>query len=425
MHSLLRTLKHLFYFKVASYFCFFALIYLKKWNPTIVVITGSSGKTTFLHLVEAQLGKKARYSHQANSAFGIPFHILGLKRNSYTLNEWILLIIKAPLQVFKKVYNEKLYIVEVDADRPGEGALIASLLRPHVVIWLSLGQAHGANYDKLVSEGLFSGVHQAIAFEYGYLIAQAQSLVIANGDNEFIIEQLARTHVEKHLVEKIKASNYLLKHQSTEFDIDQIAYTLPALLPRDSAYALKAIDILLKYLGKEVDESYSRFVLPPGRSSVFEGIRHTTLIDSSYSATIEGMRAVLDMIEYYPAKTKWLVLGDMLEQGVNEIEEHQTLADIIIASGAQRVVLIGPRLIKNTYPLLTATFDKNHIATFSMPAAALEYLHKEIQGGEVILFKGARFLEGIVEQLLFHKEDAVKLCRREAVWVKRRKQWGL
>ena len=70
---MLSRLKRLLYFPIASYFRFFAVLRLRRWNPRIVVVTGSNGKTTLLHMLEAQLGAKARYSHHANSSFGIPF----------------------------------------------------------------------------------------------------------------------------------------------------------------------------------------------------------------------------------------------------------------------------------------------------------------------------------------------------------------
>src|SRR3990167_4856372 len=113
-------LKKLLYFPIAYYFRFFAFIQLKIWRPRIFVITGSSGKTTLLHLIESQLGDKARYSHKANSSFGIPFDILGLKRETLSKLEWPMLFLKAPLIAFKKPFSQKMYVVEADCDRPFE-----------------------------------------------------------------------------------------------------------------------------------------------------------------------------------------------------------------------------------------------------------------------------------------------------------------
>ena len=109
---MLGKIKRFFYFPAAWYFRFFAQIQLSIWKPKIVVVTGSSGKTTLLHLIESQLKQKARYSHHANSAYGIPFDILGLQRKNLTLDEWPYLFLMAPFRAFKKPVKENLYIVE-------------------------------------------------------------------------------------------------------------------------------------------------------------------------------------------------------------------------------------------------------------------------------------------------------------------------
>ena len=59
------------------------------------------------------------------------------------------------------------------------------------------------------------------------------------------------------------------------------------------------------------------------------------------------------------------------------------------------------------------------------PKEVLDYLKDNLAGGEMILFKGARFLEGVIENLLENKEDAAKLARREKVWEIRRRKWDL
>src|ERR1035437_4776033 len=111
---MLGKLKIIFFFPVASYFKFFAQIRLKKWNPKIIVVTGSSGKTTLLHLIESQLQEKAKYSHHPNSALGIPFDILGLSRKTFLTSEWFSLFFLAPFKLLQKPFAEKIYVVEAD-----------------------------------------------------------------------------------------------------------------------------------------------------------------------------------------------------------------------------------------------------------------------------------------------------------------------
>jgi UDP-N-acetylmuramyl pentapeptide synthase len=117
---------------------------------------------------------------------------------------------------------------------------------------------------------------------------------------------------------------------------------------------------------------------------------------------------------------KWLVLGDMIEQGNSEESEHVLLASLIQKVNPDRVILVGPRLAQYTLPKLAAG-----AISVMKPGKALEYLEKNLRGGETILFKGARFLEGVVERMLENPTDEIYLCRREPVWVARRKQWGI
>src|SRR3989344_6364633 len=122
---MIHKFKQALYLHVASYFKFFAAIQLFFWKPRIIVITGSNSKTTLLHLLESQLGDKAKYSHHANSSFGIPFDILGLHRDTLTLWEWPSLFLLAPVKAFTQPPLTNLYIVEADCDRPGEGKFLS------------------------------------------------------------------------------------------------------------------------------------------------------------------------------------------------------------------------------------------------------------------------------------------------------------
>ena len=140
--TIISKFKKKFYFVAASYFKLWANISLKKWHPRIIMITGSAGKTTMLNLVESQLGAKAHYSHNANSAFGIAFDILGMHGITGSKWHWLSLILSAPGRSFSYRRHEKFYVVECDGERPHEAEFIAKWLKPEVSIWVSLGRSH-------------------------------------------------------------------------------------------------------------------------------------------------------------------------------------------------------------------------------------------------------------------------------------------
>ncbi|HSX47053.1 MAG TPA: cyanophycin synthetase [Patescibacteria group bacterium] len=422
-----KQLKARLYFLVARYFRFWAALKLHRWHPRVIVITGSAGKTTLLHLLEAQLGSEAHYSHHANSSFGIPFDILGLHGIDGSRLRWFGLFLMAPLAAFTKPYTEKLYVAEVDADRPHEGAFLAKLLKPEVTLWVSALHSHTAQYDSAVQAGRFETVREAVAHEYGNVAAATRKLVILDGDNDLMLSQLDRTQADTQQVKIADLKSYTLNPKTSEFVFQGVTYTIPAILPRNNYYQLAMVDGLLRYLNKTPDYAYKNFVMPPGRSNIFEGIKGTTIFDSTYNnSNIDSLRSVLETFEAYPAEHKWAVVGDMLEQGQDEAMEHNKLAEALASLNVERLILIGPRVAKHTAPRLEGKLAANtKLEVFTQPADVLIYLQSNLHGGETILFKGIRYLEGVIEPLLANPSDASKLARRGAAWDKKRAAWGV
>lgn len=416
---MVRMLKRKLYFLVAAYFRFFAAVRLRRWQPRIAVITGSNGKTTALHLVEAQLGRQARYSHGANSSFGIPFDILGLRRVSYSPLEWVTLGLAAPFAALKKPPQERMYVAEADCDRPGEGSFLARLLKPEACVWVSAARTHSMNFERVAREGGFPSVDDAIAREFGHLPRATTGLLVINADDARIVRETAAAKapiVALRERERLQACEHA--REGTTCTIDGVSYRLPFLVPKEAWYAIAAAAEIARYFGIPPKQDLSGATLPPGRSSVFRGLRNTTLIDSTYNCNLSSLSAILGLARSFSGE-KWLVLGDLLEQGGKEKEEHEKAARMLPEQGFSRIILVGPRLREHALPLLPGAIAVDG------PREALAYLTSNLRGGETILFKGARFLEGVVEALLADPADAAKLCRREEVWRKRRAAWGV
>lgn len=445
----MEELKARLYFPIASYFRFFANIRLRRWKPKIVVVTGSNGKTTLLHLLESQMGDKAKFSHHANSSYGIPFDILDLHRKTLRKEEWLWLLLKAPVHAFKKPPKEKIYVVEADTDRPGEGKFLAEFLRPEVVLWVSVATTHGMNFDQLVAPGgwqmarsqekrklppthytqKFSTVEEAIAFDYGYFLEYCTKLAVINADLPLEVIEADRTEAKViHINKKQYLDHFAVQKDKTVFHIQDKQYNFYALLPQELFYAIAMCKEATAYFGLAFDPSFSKFILPPGRSTIFHGRKDTIIIDSSYNGNLASITAMLRLYEQFPVKKKWVVLGDMLELGEKEQEEHEKLGKILAGMNLQQIILIGKRTGKYTYGTLQKTLkESGHVVSFTETKDALPFLREQIQGGEAILFKGSQslFLEGLVEPLLADEQDVVKLPRQEKFWKERRKRVGL
>ncbi len=411
------------YFLMARYFRFFADKSLKRWNPRIIAITGSVGKTTLLHMIELELGEKAHYSHDANSPFGVPFDVLGLKGIKNHRIKWIYLVLSAPFRSLFYARKEKFYVVEIDGDRPNGASPLAKWLKPEVTLWVSIGRSHAFRFDQEVNEGKFESVDRAIAAEFATVAKNTTKMVYIDAD-EPLMEEFTKGIKAK--VEKIKKSEikkYIVYSDSTDFSAGATTFHFAQPQPRDIAIQLLMLRSLCKYLKINLKTDFSKMPMPPGRCSFFKGKNGLEIIDSSYNAHLSSMKSILKMTQSLHAPHKWLIIGDIVETGASEAEEHTKLADLIAEVDAEEIILVGSRTKKYTAPRLKE-LGLSPKTTLD-PKKALEYIEKRNHGRETLIFKGSQYLEWIIEQLLENPEDAKYLPRRDPAARRRRAKKGL
>lgn len=415
-------LKKKLYLTVARYFRFWANRALARWNPRIIAVTGSVGKTTLLNMLEVQLGDRAHYSHNANSAYGIAFDILGMDGVRGSKLRWVYLFIAAPFRAAYFRHTELFYIVEIDGERPKETEFLASWLKPEVTLWVSVGRTHAVYFDGQVARGEFATVEEAIVHEFAYLPKHTTGAVLFNADTQLIATTMDSIDtVQKVPVSLAALSSYSVWPNKTEFTVENKTYVFSQPLPREVALQLSLLRAFAEYLGEPVVNDFSSFVQPPGRSNFYQGKKGVQLIDSSYNAHLISMESVIGLFADMNAAHKWIVIGDMVEQGVGEEDQHTKLGNVLQSAKFERYILVGRRTQRYTLPQL----DPAKTVSFLHPKDAAKYLDQNLTGDETILFKGSQYLEGIVEHLLLHSEDAATLPRQEKAAKKRRAAWGL
>lgn len=416
--------KKALYIFVAKYFRFWANISLKRWHPRIIAVTGSVGKTTMLHLMETQLGTDAHYSHFANSAFGVAFDIVGLRGVTKSKLRWLLLLVAVPVRSFYYRHRETFYVVEIDGERPREATLLAEWLKPEATLWVSIGRSHAVYYDKLVASGAFTNVDEAIAYEFASLARHAQKLVIIDGDNELMRTQTAHIAAEVVPVYTSALKEYRVQPETTTFTMTSGSFTFHDPTPRETYLQLAMLEIIMQRLERPVVYDLSTFVAPVGRNHFLKGQKGTKLIDSTYNAHLISMKSMINMFNEMDTPHKWAVIGDMVEQGKSEAEEHTKLGHILAESNFEHIVLVGRRVNAYTLPVVQQAGGHEAIG-FEKTQDALAYLQSHLVGDETVLFKGSQYLEWVVEKLLLDPADTVYLARQDEAAKKRRASWGL
>ncbi len=418
-----NKLKKRFYFVAAKYFRHFADRAFKRWNPRVIAVTGSAGKTTMMTMLEHEIGKKAHYSHDANSAFGIPFDMLGLKGIRGSKLKWIWLFMMAPIKAAFYRHRQEFYVVEIDGERPHEAEFLAEWLKPEVTIWVSIGLSHAVQFENEVLSGNFKNVAEAITAEFANLPENTTKRVYIDADSSIMVKATEGIQAKVIPVKKNLMKKYVVYPNSTDFTYGDTTFHFDHPEPKDIAFNLFVAQDLMKYLRLKFNPDFTGLTVAPGRSSYFKGVKGIGIVDSSYNAHMISMTSVLDMAKRMHAEKKWLVIGDIVDQGTLEEEEHRKLAKLIADVKPDKVILVGRRTKKWTAPELKK-LGISAVATTD-PKKALNYIEKRIKGNETLIFKGSQYLEWIIEKLLADPKDAKKLCRREKAAVQRRKSWGL
>ncbi len=415
--------KKRFYFVAARYFRFFANFAFRRWHPRVIAVTGSAGKTTMLNMIEFELGEKAHYSHDANSAFGIAFDLLGMDGVRGSKLRWIKLILMAPVKALYYKRKGGFYVVEIDGERPHETEFLARWLRPEITLWVSFGLSHAVQFEREVAEGKYESLEKAIAHEFSTLPANTTKRVYIDADSPEMVEATQGIKAKVIPLSKKLLKRYSVYPSRTDFVFENASFHFSQPQPKDLAIQLAMLESLVDYLKVPLKTDFRDMLVAPGRSSYFKGIKGINIIDSSYNAHLISMQSILEMVRVLHAGHKWLIIGDVVDQGNIEGEEHRKLANLIADANPEMVILIGRRTKEYTAPRLKELGIVTR--TTLDPKKALKFIENNITGDETLIFKGSQYLEWIIEKLLANPEDAAKLPRREAAAVKRRQKWGL
>ena len=165
-----------------------AKLYLWRFNPQIIGITGNVGKTSTKEAIGFVLGKikKVRVGGgNLNNEVGLPFNIISDSAEEYyekggSLIFGIKSFFKAIFGFFSSNYPEVL-VLEYGADKPGDIKKLVRKYRPHISVVTAVGQVP-------VHVEYFSGP-EAVAKEKGRLVEalSASDFAVLNFDDLAVV----------------------------------------------------------------------------------------------------------------------------------------------------------------------------------------------------------------------------------------------
>jgi len=369
----------------------------RRFRGPVIAVTGSNGKTTVTQMVATIL--RAAHGDAAHATAG-------------NLNNHI----GVPLTVLQLRAAHRAAVVELGMNHPGEIAVLAAVAQPTVALVNNAQREHQE----------FMGTVEAVARENGAAIealpADGVAVFPANDDYAAIWQAQAgaRRCLRFALAQEADGAWPAAEISARARWVDtawQVEMTTPAGQARLTLQVagrhnvLNALAATAATLGAgialaDVVRGLEAFAPVKGRSqlkSLRRGGKTIPLVDDTYNANPDSVRAAIDVLAGLPAP-RWLLLGDMGEVGDQGPAFHQEIGAYAKARGidhfwcagtlcahASQAYGPGARHFADTPALLAALGD----STATEPAFGS------------VLAKGSRFMgmERVVALLVAHDDN--------------------
>jgi len=342
-----------------------------QYDPLVIGITGSAGKTTTKEMI-ATLVATERRMHKSWGNFN---------------NQ-----IGAPLCMNNMPDGAEVVVSEMGMNHAGEIAEIAGLMRPNVGVYTNIAPVHIE----------FFGTIEGIAAAKRELLENVVpgGTVIVNNDNEHVV-RISRDFDGRRVTYGIendadyRATNirergllgtrFTLVGEGTTLEVE---LALPGRHNLDNLLAAiataRAVGISWPGIERgvrDVKPAYHRGVTIP-----FNG---ATIYDDTYNSNPYALARTLELMTQAEATRRVAVIGDMLELGEEELQFHRD-AGKQIPKSIDVVVGVGPRSQALLEGAREAGFPEASLRHFADAAAAGAFLRAFVQPGDLVLVKGSR-----------------------------------
>jgi UDP-N-acetylmuramoyl-tripeptide--D-alanyl-D-alanine ligase len=337
-----------------------------RFDPALVAVAGSNGKTTvkemLASILRAQAGDEAvlATTGNLNNDIGLPLTLLRMR----DAHRWC--------------------AIELGMNHKGEIAYLADIARPTV------GLVNNAQREHLEFMRSVEEVAAENAALYDALPPDGVAVVNADDAHaHFFRGRAAPRRIVDFGLEKGAAVSAVctLKPLSSELSIrtprgeGQVALAIPGLHNVRNALAAAAAAHAVGIDPHIIGKGLTAFRPYAGRLQVKQARGGATLIDDTYNANPDSVRAAIDVLASCPGPTV-LVLGDMGEVGARGPDFHREVGAYARAKGIASLLALGEatREAVQAFGAGARHFDK------------LEELIPNVRG-KSILVKGSRFMK--------------------------------
>lgn len=343
----------------------------ERFEKPIIAVTGSVGKTTTREMIAKALSS-------AKKTFQTPKNF-----NSQ---------IGVPITLSRMGNADEVAVLELGISEPGQMDILSQMVKPDMAVVTTIGVAHieFMKTQENIRREKLSIVH----------FMKEGGTLFLNGDDRLLkeaveTEQLTcRTlfygteawcdYYAKNIVYYDSYTTFTCVHGTEETEV--VLNTLGKHNVRNCVAALAA-----------ASENGIPMAVAAKEFGGFEGQRQRlirienkfTLIDDTYNASPDSMRASIDVLCDMPCEGRRVaVLGDMFELGENEVQYHREIGEFLLDKPLDEVIVLGT-LSQHIKEVLENGDTSVKVYTFSDNEEAAIYLVATLRPEDVVLIKAS------------------------------------
>ncbi|BBA78832.1 UDP-N-acetylmuramoyl-tripeptide--D-alanyl-D-alanine ligase [cyanobacterium endosymbiont of Rhopalodia gibberula] len=325
----------------------------------VIAVTGSVGKTTTKELIAAVLrtqGKVHKTQSNYNNEIGVPKTLLDITT------------------------DQNYVVIEMGMRALGEIALLTQVARPTIGLITNVGTAHIGRL----------GSKEAIAQAKCELLAQMSKdgLAILNHDNTLLIQTAKKVWSGKTITYGLEGGDIMGKLiDSQTLQVEGMNFPLP--LPgRHNALNYLGALVVAKCLGFDCTPLTQgvEVYLPEGRSRQYQLSGDIIILDETYNAGLESMKAALNLLKEIPGKRHLAILGTMKELGEQSTQFHREIGKMVKEVEVDHLLVLvndpeAEEIIQGALGVITDCISTHQ--------ELIERLKEIVEPGDRLLFKAS------------------------------------
>jgi len=354
------------------------------YNIPVIGITGSVGKTSTKDIIASVMATKynvLKTEGNYNNEIGLPLTILKLKEHDA-------LVLEMGMSAF------------------GEISLLSNIAKPTIGVVTIIGSSHigelGSRENILKAKlEILEGLNE-------------KGSLIINNDNDLLnLWNKENKDNHKHITYGIDNESLLIpknihindSDSSFEIDINNKTYTVKVPVAGKhfiyNSLAAIAVGLENNIEMEKIIEGISNFSLTKRRMEIIKNKQNVTILNDSYNASYESVKAALEYLSSIKANRKIAVLGDVLELGKFSKQMHEKMGEEVVKNNINILVTVGTEakiiadmVKKENKEIFVYSFDNNQ--------AAITLIKEQMKEDDVILIKASNSMkfEEIVDSIV-------------------------